>query len=232
MKLNHRKITSSIGYSLAVTALCSLAIAPQAALADDAASQNDEGNPPSSASSGKRVYDAPVASEKSETVYILANPDGSVKSTEVTTILKNKLGEEELADSSILNDIENVESDATFSGSGDGIVWSASGKDVNYTGTTTKEPPVSVTVSYFLDGKKVSYKELAGASGKLKIRYDYGNTATVKKVINGKDEMLYVPFTFVTAIMFDNEIFKNPDVTNGKVIDDGDRMIIAGYAIP
>lgn len=232
MKFNPRKITTSVGYSFAIAALCSLAIAPQAALADDNASQDDVADSSASASTGKRVYSAPVASEKSETVYVFANPDGSTKSTEVSTTLKNQLGEDELADSSILSDIENVENEATYSGSGDDMVWTASGKDIYYTGTTTKESPVSVKVSYFLDGKKVSYKELAGASGKLKIRYDYGNDATVERAINGKNETLYVPFTFITAILFDNDDFKNPEVTNGKVIDDGDRTIIAGYAIP
>ena len=232
MKLSPSKITSSVGYSFAIAALCSLAITPQIALAEENASQDANSDSSSSASTGKRVYDAPVASEKSETVYVFANPDGSVKNTEVSTTLKNQLGEDELADSSVLTDIENVENDATFSGSGDDMVWNASGKDVYYTGITTKDSPVSVKVSYYLDGEKVSYKELAGASGKLKIRYDYGNEATVEKMINGKDETLYVPFTFITAILFDNDSFKNPEVTNGKVIDDGDRTIIAGYAIP
>ena len=232
MKFEPRKITTSVGYSFAIAALCSLAIAPQAALAEEGSNVEGNSSSAASAATGKRVYNAPVASEKSETVYVFANPDGTVKNTEVSTTLKNPLGEEELADSSVLSDIENAEDDATFSGSGDGMVWNATGKDIYYTGTTSKEVPVSVKVTYFLDGKEVTYNQLAGASGKLKIRYDYSNTATIKAAVDGKDETLYVPFTFVTAVMFDNDEFKNAEVTNGKIIDDGDRTIIAGYALP
>ena len=234
MKFNPKKLTTSIGYSFALAALCSLALTPQAALADDESGSSKEASTGESAtaSTGKRVYSAPVAKEKSETVYLFANPDGSVKSAEVSTVLKNPSGDKQLADSSVLTDIENTEGDNSFTGSGDSMVWDTLGKDVFYKGRTSKEAPVSVRVTFFLDGQKVPYDKVVGASGKLKIRFDYENTATVKAQINGNDETLYVPFTFITAMLFDNDSFKNAEVVNGKIIDDGDRLIVAGYAVP
>lgn len=231
MKLNHKGITTSVGYSFAFAALCSLAVSPGIAAAEELDTSSE-----SSASSEPIVSDrstnAPVPTEKSETVYVFANPDGSVKNTEVSTTLKNPGAASELADSSELTDIKNTESDNSYTGSEKNMVWDAAGENVYYTGNTTKEPPVSVKVSYFLDGKKISPDKLAGASGHLKIRYDYENNATVKANIRGKEETLYVPFTFITAALFDNEYFKNAEVTNGKLIDDGDRAIVAGYAMP
>ena len=232
MEFRNNRIATSVGYSFAFAALCGMALFPQPALADDDADGASSDAAEASAQSGARVNGAPVADEKSETVYIFANPDGSVKETEVSTTLKNPAGEGSLADSSVLTDIENAEGPNTYSGSGDGMVWDTEGKDVYYTGKTDKKAPVSIKVTYYLDGKETPYDKLAGASGKLKIRYDYDNNATVKAKIKGKEETLYVPFTFVTALMFDNDNFKNAEVTNGKLIDDGDRAIVAGYAIP
>lgn len=232
MEFRNNRIVTSVGYSFAFAALCGMALFPQPALADDDADGASSDAAEASAQSGARVNGAPVADEKSETVYIFANPDGSVKETEVSTTLKNPAGEGSLADSSVLTDIENAEGPNTYSGSGDGMVWDTEGKDVYYTGKTDKKAPVSIKVTYYLDGKETPYDKLAGASGKLKIRYDYDNNATVKAKIKGKEETLYVPFTFVTALMFDNDNFKNAEVTNGKLIDDGDRAIVAGYAIP
>ena len=232
MKLYPKALATSVGYSFAFAALCSLAILPQTAIAEEA--PNDTPSDASAnQSSGKRVYNAPVASEKSETVYVFANADGSeVKSTEVASTLKNPLGESQLADSSNLKEINDGDGSNTFSGSGDDIVWDTNGSDVEYVGTSEKKAPVSVKMTYKLDGKEVKFEELAGATGKLTIHCDYENSATVKTQIRGEEETLYVPFTFITTMLFDNESFKNIKVTNGKLIEDGDRAIVAGYAIP
>ena len=231
MKRNYKGITTSVGYSFAFAALCSLAVSPgvAAAVEDDSQEASQKSDEPIVSD---QTTNAPVPSEKSETVYVFAHPDGSVKNVEVSTTLKNPDGAAEIADSSELTDIENTESDNTYTGSGKNMVWDAAGDNVYYTGDTTKPAPVAIKVSYFLDGKKVSPESLAGASGHVKIRFDYENNATVKANVRGKEETLYVPFTFITAVLFDNENFKNAEVTNGNMIDDGDRAIVAGYAMP
>ena len=228
---NPRALATSVGYSFAFAALCSLAIMPQAAIAEETTDDNASGEA-ANESTGTRVYNAPVASQKYETVYVYTNPTGKVKSTEVSTTLKNPLGEQQLADSSTLTEISNGGSDKFFTGSGDAMIWDTLGGDVEYTGTTMKKAPVSVKVTYKLNGKKVKPKDLAGASGKLTIRCDYKNQATVKTQIKGEEETLYVPFTFITAMLFDGDTIKDIEVTNGKIIEDGDNAIVAGYAIP
>ena len=54
-------------------------------------------------------------------------------------------------------------------------VWTAEGKDVYYQGEIDKKLPVDISVSYTLDGKNVSAKELAGKSGRVTIKYSYKN---------------------------------------------------------
>ena len=111
-------------------------------------------------------------------------------------------------------------------------VWSADGADIYYQGTISKELPVDLKVSYKLDGKAVSADEIAGKSGKATIRFDYVNKQYSEVTIDGKTEKIYVPFVMLTGLMLDNDVFTNVEVSNGKLINDGDRTVVAGFALP
>lgn len=43
---------------------------------------------------------------------------------------------------------------------------------------------------------------------------------------------MYVPFLMISGMILDNDNFKNITVDNGKVIDDGDKTVVAGFALP
>ena len=172
-----------------------------------------------------------VPAEKNETVYIFTDANGSVKSTEVDTVLKNPDGANKLADYTNLADIESSD-DKTHEGTQGAIVWDADGENVSYKGSSSLSAPIGVHVSYSLDGVPVSADEIAGKSGRAVIRYDFENRSEVQATVNGVTQTMYTPFTCVTALMFDGDDFKNISVENGKTISDGDEIIIAGYAMP
>ena len=116
-----------------------------------------------------------AAVSKEETVYVNANADGSEDQITVSNWLKNAGTEKNLKDESELKDIKNVKGDEEFTQSGNELTWQTDGEDIYYQGTTTKEPPVSVKFTYYLDGKEIKPDDLAGKSGKLKIKVDYTN---------------------------------------------------------
>lgn len=170
---------------------------------------------------------------KNETVYVLANADGSVKKIIVSDWIKNSLNEKSLKDKTDLQDVKNVKGDESYVMDSDNMrVWNADGADIYYQGTVSKELPVDLKVSYKLDGKAVSAEEIAGKSGKATIRFDYTNKQYSEVNIGGKTEKIYVPFAMLTGLMLDNDVFTNVSVTNGKIINDGDRTIVAGFALP
>lgn len=170
---------------------------------------------------------------KDETVYVIANADGSVKKIIVSDWIKNSLNEKNLKDKSELKDIKNVKGDESYVMDSDNMrVWSADGADIYYQGTISKELPVDLKVSYKLDGKAVSADEIAGKSGKATIRFDYVNKQYSEVTIDGKTEKIYVPFVMLTGLMLDNDVFTNVEVSNGKLINDGDRTVVAGFALP
>ena len=170
---------------------------------------------------------------KDETVYVIANADGSVKKIIVSDWIKNSLKEKNLKDKSELKDIKNVKGDESYVMDSDNMrVWNADGADIYYQGTISKELPVDLKVSYKLDGKAVSADEIAGKSGKATIRFDYVNKQYREVTIDGKTEKIYVPFVMLTGLMLDNDVFTNVEVSNGKLINDGDRTVVAGFALP
>ena len=140
---------------------------------------------------------------KEETVYVNADATGNSDEVTVSDWLKNSGSVSgNLTDESILKEIKNVKGDETFTENGDQLTWNTAGEDIYYQGTTDKELPVSVKLTYFLDGKEVKPDELKGKSGHLKIQVQYTNNE--KKTVTD----------------------------NGKVISDGSRNIVVGFGMP
>ena len=169
---------------------------------------------------------------KDETVYVLANADGSVKKIIVSDWIKNN-GGKTVSDKTELSDIKNVKGDESYVMDTDNMrEWNSDGNDIYYQGTISKALPVDLKVSYELDGKPVSAESLAGKSGKVTIRFDYTNNQYKNVSIDGKNTKIYVPFVMLTGLLLDNDIFTNVEISNGKIINDGDRIIAVGFALP
>ena len=169
---------------------------------------------------------------KEETVYIIANADGSTKKVIVSNWLKNGSKNSQLEDETTLSDIKNVKGEETFTNSGENYIWNADGSDIYYQGTTDKQLPVDMKITYTLDGKTVTPDEIKGKSGKVTMRFDYTNNEKRTVKVDGNSMEMYVPFLMVTGTVLDNSRFSNVKVTNGKLLNDGDRMAIIGFAMP
>lgn len=169
--------------------------------------------------------------DKDESVYLISDANGNVNKTIVVDHLKNKDKKDTLEDASNLSDIENVKGKEKFTQSGDKFTWQAGGKDIYYQGTATAEPPVTQKVTYYLDGKEISPEDLAGKSGKVKIRFDYTNTTSYTETVNGEKQTVSVPFAAITGLVL-GDGFENIEVTNGKAEVSDSSSVVLGYALP
>ena len=170
---------------------------------------------------------------KVETVYVTANASGAVNDVIVSEWLKNAGADSEIADKTELKDIVNVKGKESFTDNGDGtLTWNADGSDIYYQGTTDKELPVDIKITYTLDGKEISPEELAGKSGNVTIRFEYDNKAKQTVDVDGKEIEVYTPFAMVSGMMLDAGKFANVKVSNGKVISDGGNYVVMGVALP
>ena len=176
---------------------------------------------------------AEAETSKDETVYVLAGADGTVQKIIVSDWIKNAMAADSLEDKTELSDIENIKGDESFTLGGDNsCVWDAQGNDIYYQGNIEKELPVQMSVRYTLDGQAIAPEALAGQSGHVTIRFDYQNMQYEEVLLDGKTEKIYVPFTMLTGMLLDTEVFRNVTISNGKLINDGDRIAVVGIAFP
>ena len=161
------------------------------------------------------------AAAKDETVYILSDAQGQARRIIVSDWLKNPDKLDELTDATRLQNLTVVEGNATFERDGERLTWDADGKDVYYQGDSDEELPLTLQITYLVDGEEVPAADMAGKSGRVTIRFSYIPAENQK-----------AQFAALSAALLDSDRFTNVEVTNGAVINDGDRLLVLGVALP
>ena len=172
------------------------------------------------------------AASKSETVYSNLDSNGKAYKTIVSTQLTNEDKLDEITDISNLLNIENTNGDETFKKEGNQIVWDSNGNNIYYKGESDKQLPVECKITYELNGEEISAEELKGKSGNVKIKINYTNNEKHIVSINGKQVTMYTPFIIVAGTKIDNAKNKNIQITNGKIVDNGESTLAVGIAMP
>lgn len=168
-------------------------------------------------------------SGKSETVYVVMDENG--QKTEVTCEewVKNGEKKDKLTDISYLKNIENVSGNETFEQDGEKLVWAADGNDIRYKGDYEGKLPVDVEVTYYLNGSKVSAKEIAGKEGDVEIHFNYN----VNQTESAGGYTMTHPYVVISAVVLSNEHFADVEVSGGgKVVNDGDNAACVGVSMP
>lgn len=98
--------------------------------------------------------------------------------------------------------------------------------------TVENELPIETKITYTLDGKEISSKDLAGKSGKVTIKLEYINKSAKNVYVDGSYQTMYTPFVMVVGTMIDSQNNKNIEVKNGKVIENGGKAIVVGVVLP
>ena len=87
---------------------------------------------------------------KEETVYAVMNADGSIRSRTISEHLHRDGGLRGTTDRSTLKNIQNTQTEATFTQEGENLYWETDDTDVYYTGDTDRALPVSAQITYCL----------------------------------------------------------------------------------
>lgn len=200
----------------------------QTAGASGNASTTDTAGSASAATNAASAWhESGMETDKEESVYVLTDAYGTPTEITVTAGLKNPGPDAELTDVTTLTDIINKEGDETYTKQADGsILWENHGSDIHYEGKadTSSELPLTVTVTYFLDGKEVGADELTGATGNIKIRFDYKN--------NTQENGSITPFAAITGLMLSEDNVHDISVTNGASRYMDGEYLVYGFALP
>lgn len=100
------------------------------------------------------------------------------------------------------------------------------------TAETEGSLPVAMRVSYRLDGQEITPQEAAGANGRLTIRFEYENRLRQAVELGGEKEELYTPFAVLTGVILDADRVEGVEIANGRLLNDGERLIAVGLALP
>ena len=168
---------------------------------------------------------------KNETVFSSLNTNGNISKTTVTNHLKIKTTKE-LEDESELNDIINLNGSETFKQNKNILKWQTNGKDIYYQGATKKSLPLDIKIKYFLDDKEQKLENMKNKKGNVKIEITLTNKEKHVVNINGTNEEVYTPFLVMAGTTIDSKNNTDIKVTNGKVVETGNKNIIASIASP
>ena len=157
--------------------------------------------------------------KKHERVYVVAGADGTVNSITDSIRLENTDGLEELADRTMLTDIQNVGGNETFTLEGETLIWKADGKNVTYQGTSDKTPAVLPSVTLTLDGEEISAADLKEKKGEAVLTVTYRT--------EGK-----APALALSVLPLPEEGISDLKTENAAVLTEADRSVLVGWAVP
>ena len=156
---------------------------------------------------------------KHERVYIVASPDGAVKSLTDNVRLENADNADEITDRTLLTSIENVSGDETFTLDGETLVWKANGRDITYQGTSDKTPALLPVMTLTLDGAEISAKDLKEKAGDATLTVTYPAVEAV-------------PALAVTAMILPEKGVSDLKLENAAVLTVMGRQVLVGWAVP
>ena len=156
---------------------------------------------------------------RNETVYVTLNTQGKPEKIEIVTWLRTD-GLAPSQDATVLKDVKNIRGMETPALLADGkLTFTTPAKDIFYSGTTTKNLPVTIDIQYQLNGKPLQHAEINGKSGKLEVIIGLKNQTRVLKEFTYKEigtgntkiakEEIPVPFIITVSTDLDIEQFNN-----------------------
>ena len=219
MNLKHiLKVTSSV----ALSAVMATASIPATIYAEENTSKTNESSDKQTASSTK----------KTETVYAVLNGDGSLSDIVVSGWLHNDSGIKNLKEKLNLTDVKNVKTDEVPEDNNGEYTWNSDSNDIYYLGNSTEQLPVTMQITYELDGQQLSQKELKGKSGHLKINIHLTNVNSETKTINGKKVIIHPFFVAGGMLSLNNDHYSNTTCDQGKIVTDGSKQMLVFAAVP
>ena len=165
---------------------------------------------------------------KEEVIYIKVNENGKADNIYVVNSFNTSLGNKILDHGDYINVLNLSTTDKL--NYKDGILDSNINSEENkfyYQGEMDKntEIPWDINIEYYLDGNKISAKELAGKSGKLELKLDIKQNENVNKVF-------YDNYALQISMSLDGNKCENITVDGGSIASAGSQKAINFIKLP
>lgn len=181
---------------------------------------------------GSNVVYAAQPVKKDESVYANLTAQGEKKQIIVSDWLHSDEAGVKIKDKSILKSIKNIKGEETPKREKGTLLWKSDENDIFYQGKTTKDLPIEVQITYFLDGKQIQPNRLSGKSGHVKMRIQLKNKDAHRAEVNGKNKTIYTPFTVAAIINLPLDHFANVKASTGEIVSDANNQVITFVGFP
>lgn len=175
------------------------------------------------------LYNIPLSFSNSisvsddETIYAITNPDGRIEKIVVINWIRVEGNGNYVVydNASNLKNVRKLLGDGRVSLEGNKV--KIEGKvngisDIYYRGETDKKLPVSLDVAYYLNKKKVQYRDAKDKNGTLKIEFTLKNRAVNRVKIKDRIEEVYTPFTIIITTNLPASKIKDIRVSSGGTV--------------
>lgn len=169
--------------------------------------------------------------EKTETVYTVLNPDGSVDSTIVSAWLHDDDGLHNVKEDLQLKNVENVKGDDKPSVSGSTYTWNSQETDIWYKGDATRQLPVAVKIStsWMAKTSNRSSWRAKRETGDPHQLYEQRRAAGEPERQDCHDSSVFPGWGMMDM---DAENCKNVKCSQGKIVSDSTNEFLAFAAVP
>ena len=179
--------------------------------------------------------EAPASVKKTEIVYVTLDGNGAYQSATVSDWLHTDRANVRVEDISDLTDIENVKSEILPVLEDGKVIWNMDSTDLYYSGSTTKRPPVAVTIRYFLNGVEYSAADIAGQSGTVTIKISMQNNKTATITDSRTGEAMFevsLPILVAGIAILSESDFTTIETDGMTCIGDGSKQIALDIGLP
>lgn len=214
--------------------LCAATVISLSACSKDTNDETEQAPTDTTQTTTQASYNTAAKSyTKNETVFVNMDAEGAITSKIVTDWLHTDTAQTYIDDATNLTDVQNVKSNSLPVKNEDGSYrWSMETTDLYYRGSTDKDMPINFNITYYLDGKQTSAKDIAGKKGQVKMVITVNNESKKTVKIGGKDTTIYTPFIIAGGMILSEDKFSNITVENGKAIGDGTKEIVLMVGAP
>ncbi|OPZ59384.1 MAG: hypothetical protein BWY87_01032 [Deltaproteobacteria bacterium ADurb.Bin510] len=178
---------------------------------------------------------------RNETVYVNLNASGQPQTTEVVTWLKND-GKSPAADNARLSGVKNIKGLSQPTVNQNQISFNTKETNIFYKGTPSRQLPIGVKISYYLNGKPIAFEKLNGKQGKLRVRIELTNRTAVTRNVTyteigtglrrTRPTTVYTPFIVQVTTGMKIENFPSVDPGEGVFAVVGDTFKLSWITLP
>lgn len=164
-------------------------------------------------------------SSKDEVVYAKLSAIGEEQELYVVNILDvEKAGE--IVDYGLYTSLKNLTNLDEINQVDNTVKFTASKGKFYYQGNMNEEPlPWNISISYFLDGKEISPKELAGANGHVQMKIDTSYNEQV-------DSVFFNNYLLQISLALNTDLFNNIEAPDGMLANAGKNKQVTFTVMP